>query len=86
MKITEGAFEAIYQACEPAARRPFFKEVQAANPSGAVVSVNPPAPTLDSLLTGEKQNRIKLMAIADGVWDVLPEAPAPRGPGGVQYA
>jgi hypothetical protein len=86
MKLTEGAFEAIYQACDPTERRAFFGEVKAAHPSGAGVTVNAPTHTLKMLLTGEKLSQIRLMAVADGAWDVLPEAPTPRGPGGVQYA
>jgi hypothetical protein len=86
MKLTLEAFEAIYQACDPTERRAFFGEVKAAHPSGAVVTVNAPAPTLQMLLTGEKLSQVRLMAVADGAWDAMPEAPTPRGPGGVQYA
>jgi hypothetical protein len=86
MKLTLEAFEAIYQACDPTERRAFFTEVKAAHPSGAVVTVNAPAHTLKMLLTGEKLSQVKLMAIKDGAWDVMPEAPAPIGPGGAQYA
>lgn len=84
MKLTSGAFEAIYQACDPVERRDFFTEVRVANPSGAVLIVEPPAPTLEVLMTGQKLARVKLMAIADGAWDVLPELnqPPQRIPGG----
>jgi hypothetical protein len=86
MKLTLEAFEAIYDACDPTERRAFFTEVKEAHPSGAVVTVRAPAPTLKMLLTGEKLSHVKLVAVADGAWDVMPEVPAPRGPGGVQYA
>jgi hypothetical protein len=71
MKLTNAAFEAIYQACEPEERRKYFREVQMAQPTGAVVFAEPPAPKLERMMTGEWRNRVKLVAVADDYWSVL---------------
>jgi CelD/BcsL family acetyltransferase involved in cellulose biosynthesis len=71
MKLTPNAFEAIYQACEPVERKSFFKRLKAVEQVGAVVFVEPPAPKLEVLLTGQPLSRVKLMAVADGFWDAL---------------
>lgn len=68
MKLTLAAFETIYWACAPGERRGFFRRLAQANPSGATITLEPPAPVEQALESGIWRAKVKLVAVADGYW------------------
>ena len=71
MKLTPAAFEAIYWSCDPEQRQKVFKTLARQDPAGAVFTVEAPAPVPDRVITGQYFTKIKLVAVADGAWDVF---------------
>jgi hypothetical protein len=71
VKLTLAAFEAIYRACAPGERRAFFRRLGQANPTGATITLEPPAPVERALQTGIWRSKVKLVAVADGYWSVM---------------
>ncbi|MDD3102436.1 MAG: hypothetical protein PHE59_04820 [Patescibacteria group bacterium] len=70
MKLTPAAFETIFWACDPEQRLKVFKDLARQEPAGAVYVAEMPQPAPDRVLTGEYFAKIKLVAVANGAWDV----------------
>lgn len=70
MKLTPAAFEALYWACDPEQRQKVFRDLAKQDPAGAVYVVEMAQPVPERVLTGEYFAKVKLVAVADGAWDV----------------
>lgn len=70
MKLTPAAFETIYRACDPEQRRKLFGTLAKQDPPGAVYVVEAPQPVPERIVTEQYFAKIKLVAVANGAWDV----------------
>jgi hypothetical protein len=78
MKLTSSAFEILCQRCDPESRKPFFKHLAAYTPPFTAAGyIEVPAPKIERLLTGYTNTQVRLIAVADGAWDVKDAASSP---------
>lgn len=71
MKLTSNAFEALYQRCDPDSRKDFFRALAGHSPpASAVCHIDVPVSKIERLLIGYSSTQVKMMAVADGEWEV----------------